>query len=354
MPKTAGSAEERARKRQTPTRVGSYVLIVVALLKLAMLVSYVTGGGDLGGILLPLMVLVGLDAALCLWGGIRGLATLSDPRKARLLCVVAALIAVGSFVLCLPTPLAEDLDAIFKGTSLEVFGVVGIAALILALSCGKAAGDGGQAAAAEEGADAARPAPEPEHVPETMVASGAAAPFAPAGSHVPRAAARSGAPLLLLFNDGVADAAADGADVVDAHGNVIFHVHDDASATDTPRTLVDDAAGNRVAEITVAIEAGRAAYRVRMSMGDTFTLPLNLAGAGGDVEVGGLGWRICGDDIGGFDFEVRDEDGRRIATARRQLTSAQETRGAAIYDRAHADEIVAVLVVVRGLVSNLS
>lgn len=349
MSKNAAGEQKTSEKRPSAAdasrsriRVLSYVLVIAALLLVAAGLSGINRGVAADAWVL---VIYGAYAAVTLALGIVGFSISHGSRKLVPAVVLCGAGVVGSLLALLFVPYGEQLAELTQDTHSLLSSIICILAILVMWFIGPIRNEATLSGELREGEGSA-PKADPEYVPESMVQTGAAAPFAPTGARVPRKSARTGAPLLLLFNAGTAAAAAGGADIVDAHGNLIFRVVED---DDQARTVVEDAAGNQVAEVRTTITAGRGAYGISMSNGDELALPLNLAGADGDVPVEGFGWKLRGNDIGGFDFEVVDAEGHVIARARKQLTAAQKTRGAVIYDRAHADQIVAVLVVARGL-----
>lgn len=329
-------------KFKTRVRLASYVLVVGALLLAAVGASSVAKGlGTEAG--RPFLVAYFVDDASLFALGIAGLAVANGSR--RIVAYLAGILAVAVATLLLrlvgPVGTFETLTQGAGDVAYAVIGLSGVVAFWSALELRS------KAASEDEPETVAPPATKPDYVPESMVQSGAA-PFAPTGRRAPSRG--SSAPLLLLFNASQATASGDGATVTDAHGNVIFRV---LEATSDRPAHVDDAAGNQVAAVSEGVVSGQGAYEVEMFSGSTFSLPLNLAGAGNEAEVAGLGWKLKGEGeegIAGFDLDVTDAEGHVIARARPQLTSEPGTRGAAIYERSHADELAVILAVARGLV----
>ena len=329
-------------KFKTRVRLASYVLVVGALLLAAVGASSVAKGlGEEAT--WPFLVAYFIDDALLFALGIAGLAVANGSRRIAFYLAGNLAVAVVTLLLRLVGPVGV-FEALTQGAGDVAYTAIGLSGVVAFWSAFEVKS---KSASEDESEKSASPASKPDYVPESMVQSGAV-PFAPTGRRAPSRG--SSAPLLLLFNASQATASGDGATVTDAHGNVIFRV---LEATADRPAHVDDAAGNQVAVVRDGIVSGQGAYEVEMFSGSTFTLPFNLAGAGDEVEVAGLGWRLKGEGeegIAGFDLDVTDAEGHVIARARPQLTSEPGTRGAAIYERSHADELAVILAVVRGLV----
>ncbi|WP_080802220.1 LURP-one-related/scramblase family protein [Arabiibacter massiliensis] len=119
------------------------------------------------------------------------------------------------------------------------------------------------------------------------------------------------------------------------------------------RTYLEDAAGNEVAYIHAKAVSLHHVYYVEMAGGQSFELSEQLFHMKDIIDVPDLGWQIRGNVLA-FDFEVVDADERVLALAHRKLVSVHGVYDLEIADEGHADELVALFIVVNHIVQSRS
>ena len=205
--------------------------------------------------------------------------------------------------------------------------------------------------------------PAPEHVPDSLRAPAAPTPIdAPEPEAIDAASvsvlaavpdsASTDVPLELRISSKIGSVIHDKMDVLDAHDNVIYRVHS-AAISLHDRTQIDDAAGNKVADIHAKLISIHNRYYVEMADGVQFEMASELFHVKDVVNIDELGWQLRGDHMIEFNFDIEDQaTGAKVAHASRQLVSLHDTYTVEVFDRARADEIVTIFVVMKHILEH--
>lgn len=336
---TSNDREATVRKSQSLIRISSVVFIIAALFYLAVgVMGFLSANaGDLGysAPTEALLLLSGIALAMGLFyliAGILGLRAARDCRKVAPYCAISVMLAVlvsAAQVLDDYSSVGEALRGDIVGILELVFCVLAVINAIAALSlmgynrrCG-------------------------EQVPQAAVTPAAPAPAVP---ETP-AASMAAAPIELRISSKIGSILHDKMDVVDAQGNVAYRVHSKAVSM-SDRTFIEDAAGNEVASIHAKMVSVHDTYYVDMADGVSFELSRELLHLADVVNIDALGWQLRGSNMLEFSFGIYDEAGSVVATCRRHLLDLHDTYEVSVNDVAHADEIVAIFVVMKHILEH--
>lgn len=132
-------------------------------------------------------------------------------------------------------------------------------------------------------------------------------------------------------------------DITDGEKNIVYQADTKAFSL-KDETDVTDAGGNPIAHIEQKMFSVHERHFVTMADGTSFELSNELFHLAGDViNVEGLGWQIRGNLLG-LNFELCGEDGSVIAVIGQKALSAHEKYCIDIYEKAHEEKAIALLV----------
>lgn len=138
-------------------------------------------------------------------------------------------------------------------------------------------------------------------------------------------------------------------EVLDENDEAVYRVSSKA-ITIHDKTHIEDAAGNEVAFIHAKAVSIHHVYYVEMADGTSFTMKEELTHLRDHIDVEELGWQLRGENVLAFDFGVYDADQRLLATAHRKFVSMHGIYDIDIVDESHADELIALFVVVKHII----
>lgn len=360
MSKATHPAERSLGTKLTVIRVTAAVSMVYGLLYVFTALLLVSGAlsetdEETRAIAFGVIAFSALPAALMLLTAIFGFRAARDRFRIMPFCVASVIYSV----LMLASMALDGFASAFTALTQGLTGILGLAynVLVLVSAC---------IAVGIVGYNKRHPKdeqeiPAPEHVPDTARVAEAAAPTpidasepealeaAPAGTP---ASAAGGAPLELRISSKIGSVIHDKMDVLDAHDNVIYRVSS-AAISLHDRTEIEDAAGNKVADIHAKLISIHNRYYVEMADGVKFEMASELFHLKDVVNIDELGWQLRGDHMIEFNFDIEDQaTGAKVAHASRQLVSLHDTYTVEVFDRARADEIVAIFVVMKHILEH--
>lgn len=137
--------------------------------------------------------------------------------------------------------------------------------------------------------------------------------------------------------------------VLDAAGEVVYRVRSKAVSLND-RTFIEDAQGAEVADIHAKVISIHDVYYVDMADGVSFELSRELLHLNDVINIDALGWQLRSRNFLDFDFDVTDPTGALVASAKRKIFSLHSEYLVTVYDRAQADEVVALFVIMKHIV----
>ena len=281
-----------------------------------------------------------VPAILMLLISIFGFRAARDRFRIMPFCVVSAIYSV----LMLASMALTGFTAVTEVLAEGLFGILGLAynVLVVVAACIAI----GLVGYNKRHSRSETEIPAPEHVPDTLHETKTPVAAIPVSPSI------DGTPLELRISSKIGSVLHDKMDVVDAHDNVIYRVHS-AAVSLHDRTQIDDAAGNKVADIHAKLISIHNRYYVEMADGVQFEMASELLHLKDVVNIDELGWRLSGDHMIEFNFDIEDQaTGAKVAHASRQLVSLHDTYTVEVFDRAHADEVVAIFVVMKHILEH--